>query len=479
MAETQSVEHITADLCVVGAGSGGLSVAAGAQQMGANVVLFEAGEMGGDCLNYGCVPSKSLLMAGKTAQAMRRAERFGITPVEPALDAVKVRDHVKSVIGAIAPHDSQERFESFGVTVIREFARFTGPNTVEADGVKVQAKRIIVATGSSAFVPPITGINDVPYLTNETVFDLGEVPEHLIIIGGGPIGAELAQAHRGLGAKVTVVEALSLMPKDDAEAVEIVRRHLIADGVSLKEGAKVTAVHKTDAGIAVDIDKDGAAETLTGSHLLVAAGRAPNLQGLDLDKAGIRYSPKGIEVDARLRTSNKKVFAIGDCAGGFQFTHVAGYHASVLIKKVLFWLPSKVDYTALPWVTFTEPELAQVGHSEQTARDAGLDFQILRWSFAENDRAQAERQTDGFVKVIITPKGAVLGATIVGPHAGELIQTWALAITQKIKIGAIASMIAPYPTFGEVNKRAAGSFYTPKLFSERTRKIVRFLLKFS
>jgi len=471
-------DRIEADLCVIGAGSGGLSVAAGAQQMGAKVVLFEAGEMGGDCLNYGCVPSKSLLVAGRTAHAMRHAEAYGIGSVDPAVDAARVRAHVKGVIGAIAPHDSQERFEGFGVTVIRKFAKFAGPNEVVADGVSVTAKRIVIATGSRAFVPPIDGLDTVPYLTNETIFELSETPSHLIVIGGGPIGAELAQAHRRLGARVTIVEALSLLPKDDAEAAELVRRQLVADGLTLKERTKVVAVRDAAGAIEVDIEKDGAGETLQGSHLLVATGRQPNVDGLDLEKADIAYSKKGIEVDARLRTGNKKVFAIGDSIGGFQFTHVAGYHASVVIKNALFRLPSKVDYSALPWVTFTDPELAQVGHSEQTARDAGLDFEILRWSFAENDRAQAERATDGFVKVILTPKGRVLGATIVGPHAGELIQTWALAIAQKIKIGAIASMIAPYPTFGEVNKRAAGSYYTPKLFSERTRKIVRFLMKF-
>ncbi|MCR9256619.1 MAG: FAD-dependent oxidoreductase [Alphaproteobacteria bacterium] len=472
-------DRIEADLCVIGAGSGGLSVAAGAQQMGAKVVLFEAGEMGGDCLNYGCVPSKSLLVAGRTAHTMRTADRFGIAAATPAVDAIKVRDHVKGVIGAIAPHDSQERFEGFGVHVIRKFAKFAGPDTVVADGVEVKAKRFVVATGSSAFVPPIPGLADVPYLINETVFELTETPSHLVVIGGGPIGVELAQAHRRLGAEVTIVEALSLLPKDDPEAAEIVRRHLVADGIALREGAKVVAVRGQAGAIEVDVEKDGSTETLAATHLLVAAGRKPNVDGLDLEKAGIAYSPKGIEVDDRLRTRNPKVYAIGDSIGGYQFTHVAGYHASVIIKNVLFRLPSKVDYSALPWVTFTDPELAQVGHTEASARQAGLDFEILRWSFAENDRAQAERETDGFVKVIITRKGRVLGATIVGPHAGELIQTWALAISQKIKVGAIASMIAPYPTLGEVNKRAAGSWYTPKLFNERTRKIVRFLLKFS
>jgi len=465
------------DICVIGAGSGGLSVAAGASQMGARVVLIEKAEMGGDCLNTGCVPSKALLAAGHAAESARTAARFGVDPGVPAIDGRRVHDHVHGVIGAIAPMDSVERFEGLGVTVIREAARFTGPSTVDADGRKISARRFVVATGSTAFVPPIPGLVDVPYLTNETIFDCQEVPDHLIVVGGGPIGMEMAQAHRHLGAQVTVLEMFRIMPKDDPELVGVVRNRFAAEGIDIREGVKVVGASKNGDGIAVTVAENGQQSQVVGSHVLVAAGRRPTVDGLDLEKAGIAYSPKGIEVDARLRTTNRNVFAIGDVAGGYQFTHVAGYHAGIVIKNALFRIPAKQDMRAIPWVTYTSPEVAQVGLTEEEARKTEPEIRVLRWSFHENDRAQAERQTDGLIKAVTTPRGRILGAGIAGPAAGELIQTWVLAMSQKMKVGALATMVAPYPTLGEVSKRAAGTFYAPSLFSERTRKIVRFLNK--
>jgi pyruvate/2-oxoglutarate dehydrogenase complex dihydrolipoamide dehydrogenase (E3) component len=470
---------LATDLCVIGAGSAGLAVAAGAAQMGADVVLIEKGRMGGDCLNYGCVPSKSLIAAAKAAHAIRHAGRFGVDGHEPEIDFQAVHYHVKGVIAAIAPHDSQERFEGLGVRVIRAPARFVGPQEVEADGGRVRARRIVVATGSSPAIPPIAGLAEVPHLTNETVFDLTERPEHLVVIGGGPIGCELAQAFRRLGAAVTVLEMLSILPKDDPAAVAVVRAQLRADGIDLREQVSVKAVARDGNGVAVTIEKANGAQRINGSHVLVAAGRRANVDGLDLEAAGIAYGPKGIKVDARLRTSNRRAYAIGDVVGGLQFTHVAAHHASVVIKNVLFKLPAKVDDRAVPWVTYTEPELAQVGLTEDLARQRGVAVQAVRWSFQENDRAQAERETAGFVKALVDGRGRIHGATIVGERAGELIQPWVLAISSGVKIGAIAQLIAPYPTFGEVSKRAAGSYYTPKLFSERTRKLVRFLMRFS
>ena len=472
-------EPIRTDLCVIGAGSGGLAVAAGAVQMGARVVLIEQGKMGGDCLNYGCVPSKSLIAAGRAAHVIRTAGRFGVNGHEPEIDFLGVHDHVKAVIAANAPHDSQERFERLGVEVIRAQARFVGPQEVVADGQRIQARRIVVATGSSPAVPPIAGLADVPHLTNETVFDLTERPEHLIVIGGGPIGCELAQAFRRLGARVTILELFSILPKDDPEAVDLVREQLRAEAMDLREQIEVGSVAREGNGVAVTVREAGVEQRITGSHVLVAAGRRANVDGLDLEAAGIAYSAKGIKVDARLRTSNKRVFAIGDVAGGFQFTHVAAHHASVVIKNALFKLPAKVDDRAVPWVTYTDPELAQVGLTEALARERGVALDGLRWAFKDNDRAQAERETAGFVKVLVDRRGRVHGATIVGARAGELIHPWVLAIANGIKIGAIAQFIAPYPTLGEVSKRAAGSYYTPKLFSERTRKLVRLLLRFS
>jgi pyruvate/2-oxoglutarate dehydrogenase complex dihydrolipoamide dehydrogenase (E3) component len=472
-------EPVRTDLCVIGAGSGGLAVAAGAVQMGASVVLIEQGKMGGDCLNYGCVPSKSLIAAGRAAHIIRTAGRFGVNGHEPEIDFLGVHDHVKGVIAAIAPHDSQERFEKLGVTVIRAHARFVGPQEVEADGRRIRARRIVVATGSSPAVPPIAGLAEVPYLTNETVFDLTERPEHLIVIGGGPIGCELAQAHRRLGARVTVLELFSILPKDDPEAVGLVREQLRAEGIDLREQIEVGSIAREGNGVAITITDAGAEQRITGSHVLVAAGRRANVDGLDLEVAGIEYSPKGIQVDARLRTSNRRVYAIGDVAGGFQFTHVAAHHASVVIKNVLFKLPAKVDDRAVPWVTYTEPELAQVGLTEALARDRGVQVDALRWEFQDNDRAQTERATAGFAKALVDRRGRVHGATIVGERAGELIHPWVLAIANGIKIGALAQFIAPYPTLGEVSKRAAGSYYTPKLFSDRTKKLVRLLMRLS
>ena len=469
---------LTPDICVIGAGSAGLSIAAGASQMGAETVLIESGKMGGDCLNYGCVPSKSLLVAGKAAKAPAFAARLGVKLPPAEIDFQAVHDHVQGVIAAIAPHDSVERFEGLGVKVIQARGRFLSPDEVAAGEQRIKARRFVVATGSSAFVPPILGIDQVPYLTNETVFDLTACPEHLIVIGGGPIGCELGQAFRHLGAKVSIVEMFSIMPKDDPELVAVIRTRLRAGGIDVLENTKVAGVARKGDGVAVTLESEGESRTLSGSAILLAAGRRPNVEDLDLEAAGIAFDRGGIKVDDRLRSSNKRVFSAGDVSGGYQFTHMAGYHAGVVIKNVLFRLPSKVDSTAVPWVTFTDPELAHVGMDEEQARSSAGEIRVLRWPYAENDRAQAERQTDGLIKVVTARNGRILGASIVGQHAGELIHPWVLAISQGLKIGAMAGMIAPYPTLGEIGKRAAGSFYTPKLFSERTRKIVRFLARF-
>ena len=470
---------IKADLCVIGAGSGGLTVAAGGSQMGAKVVLIEKGEMGGDCLNYGCVPSKALLAAGHAAQAMRDAGRFGIAAVEPEIDFAAVKRHVKGVIEDIAPMDSQARFEGLGVQVIRAAGRFTGPREVEAGGQRIQARRFVIATGSSAAIPPIPGIADVPLLTNETIFDLEMRPDHLIVIGGGPIGVEMAQAHRRLGCRVTVLEMFGLLGRDDPEAADVVRRQLLAEGIDIREGIAIERVGGGAGGITVTVGKDGTTEDIEGSHLLVAAGRKANVEGLGLEAAGIAFSPKGIGVDARLRTTNKRVFAIGDVTGGYQFTHVAGYHGGIVLRNALFWLPAKARHDAIPWVTYSDPELAQVGLTDIQAKEKlGEGIGILRWSFAENDRANAERKNAGFAKIVTDRKGRILGATIVGPHAGELILPWVMAVSGKWKIGKMAGVIAPYPTLSEVGKRAAGSWFAPRLFNDRTKRIVRFLQRF-
>lgn len=454
------------DLCVIGAGSAGLSLAAGAVQMGASVVLIEKHRMGGDCLNTGCVPSKALLAAAHAAQAARGASRFGVEVAEPVVDFARVHAHVQGVIGTIAPHDSVERFEGLGCTVIREAARFTGPREVAAGAQRIRARRFVVATGSTAAIPPVPGLAGTPHLTNENIFDLTELPAHLLILGGGPIGIEMAQAFRALGARVTVIQRGEILPRDEPEAVAILRGVLTGDGITLIEAAEVTAIRP---GVEVEL-ADG--RIIAGTHLLVAAGRKPNMDGLDLSLAGIETTPAGITVDARLRSSNRHVFAAGDVAGGPQFTHVAGYHAGVLIRNILFGLPAKVDYAALPWVTYCDPELAHVGLTEAEARLANHPVQVLTQPLDGNDRAQAERRTEGLAKIILGGGGRILGATILAPRAGEMIGLWGLAIQARMKIGAVAQMMAPYPTMSEISKRAAGGFYTPSLFSARTRRIV-------
>ena len=473
-------DSLKVDLCVIGAGSGGLSVAAGAVQMGASVALVERHKMGGDCLNYGCVPSKALLAAAHEAATHQSSAAFGVGERPAEVDFAEVHRHVHGVIGAIAPHDSVERFEGLGVKVLQGAARFTGRREIDVDGQTVRAKYFVIATGSRATAPPIPGLDETPYHTNETIFDLTEAPEHLVVIGGGPIGIEMAQAHRRLGSKVTVLEMFGILGKDDPDLVQVVRKRLLEEDVDIREGVKVGKVAGGDAGVAVTVEEDGKTGEIGATHLLVAAGRAPVTDGLDLDVAGIAHDKRGITVDRGLRTTNKRVFAIGDVAGGPQFTHVAGYHAGVIIRRILFrmfW--AKADYRALPWVTYTDPELAHVGLTEEAAKEQYGDVRTVSWSFDENDRAQAERRTEGLIKVVARGKGRVLGASIVGPHAGELILPWVMAIQHKMKIGALTAVIAPYPTLGEVSKRVAGAWYTPSLFSERTRKIVRFLMRFA
>ena len=470
-------ERLKVDVCVIGAGSGGLSVAAGASQMGASVVLLERGRMGGDCLNFGCVPSKALIAAAHAAQAHRDGPRFGVNGPPPEIDFQAVHDHVQGVIAAIAPQDSEARFTGLGVRVVRAQARFVGPREVEAGDLRIEARRFVIATGSSPLVPPIPGLAETPHFTNETIFDNTALPARLLVIGGGPIGLELAQAHRRLGAEVTVAEAAKALPKDDPEAAAVVLARLRREGVTIIEGAKVAAVRAIEGGVALDLEGEDGKRSVEGSALLVAAGRRANVEGLGLEAAGVAYSPKGVQVDARLRTTNKHVYAIGDAAGGLQFTHVAGYHAGIALRNILFRLPAKAD-APIPWVTYTDPELAHVGLTEAEAKRQGQAIHVLRWPFAENDRAQTERAIEGFAKIVTTPRGKVLGATIVGRHAGELIQPWVLALANTLSIGKMAGVVAPYPTLGEVGKRAAGSFFMPKLFSPRTRALVRFLARF-
>lgn len=465
------------DFCVIGAGSGGLSFAAGAAQMGASVVLIEKGKMGGDCLNTGCVPSKALLAAAKVGHIIQESPRFGWKTAFPTLDFKKVHQHVHDVIAAIAPHDSVERFEGLGVTVIQEEAKFLDEKTVETPNYVIQAKRYIVATGSISFIPPIEGLDLIPTFTNESIFNLQELPEHLVVIGGGPIGIEMAQAFRRFGSQVTVLEAALALPKDDPEIVGQLKKILIQEGIVIHEHVRILSCSKTDSRVHLACtDPQGQPFEVVASHVLVATGRRPNINALNLKAAEIEFTPKGIVVDATLRTSNPRIYAVGDCTGGYQFTHMAGYHAGLVIRNSIFRLRSKIETRAIPWVTYTDPELAHVGFLESQLQTENIKYRVLRLPFGANDRAQAEGKTLGEIKVLVSQKGAVLGATILGSQAGELIYPWVMAIQNKLALSAITSSIAPYPTMNELSKRVAGSFYTEKLFGPFMKKVVRFIM---
>ncbi len=469
-------ETLTPDICIIGAGSGGLTVAAAAASFGVSVVLIEKGKMGGDCLNYGCVPSKALLAAGKQAQAMRNGAKFGVTPVEPQVNFKAVMAHVKSVIAAIAPNDSVERFTALGVRVVQAEGKFKDTRTVVAGDITIKARRFVIATGSSAFIPPIPGLENIEYLTNETVFEQDKLPAHLVIIGGGPIGMEMAQAHRRLGAEVTVIEAFAALGKDDPEAASVVLAALRAEGVKILDNTKVTAVEKRGkTGIRVSVEGPDGVATVDGAQLLVAAGRSANVNGMNLEKAGVVYDRRGIKVGANLKSSNRRIYAIGDVAGSLQFTHMAGYHAGLVVRSILFRLPVKENRAIIPWATFTEPELAQAGITEAEAKKSGTAFHVLRWPFAENDRAEAEHKTAGLIKIITNNKGRILGVSIGGHGAGEMINMWALALSKGMSVRDIAGYVAPYPTMAEAGKRAAITYYAPLARSPRLRKLIGFL----
>ncbi len=465
------------DIAIIGAGAAGLSVAAVGAQLGLKVALVERGAMGGDCLNYGCVPSKALLAAAHAAASARTAGQYGVRLPAPEVDWPAVSAHVHAAIARIAPNDSVERFTGLGVQVIQASAQFVAPNAIQAGDRRISFRRCVIAAGSAAIVPPIPGLESTPYLTNETLFELKAAPEHLIIIGGGPIGLEMAQAHARLGCRVTVLEAApGIAFREDAALVAPLRAALLSEGVTLREGAKVASV---EAGPTVVLENG---ERIAGSHLLLAVGRAPRLAGLGLETGNVAYSPRGISVAATLRsTSNKRVWAAGDIAdiagiGPRAFTHVASQHAGVLVRNMMFRLPAKVDYAALPRVTYTDPELCQVGLTQAEAEAAGHQgVRVLDWHLAENDRAIAEGRTEGLARLVLNRKGQLLGGGITAPHAGEMAGLLGLMLGRQLPLAALAGLVVPYPTLAEALKRAAGSYYTPKLFGGVSRALVRAL----
>ncbi|WP_371397011.1 NAD(P)/FAD-dependent oxidoreductase [Fretibacter rubidus] len=470
------------DLCIIGAGSAGLSMAAGAAQLGRSVVLYEGEKMGGDCLNYGCVPSKALIAAGKHAHALGAGAEFGVKPAKATVNFNTVKAHIQGVINHIAPVDSQERFEGLGCIVIREHARFKDKNTVVSDTTEVRAKRFVIATGSRASAPPIPGLSDTPYLTNEDIFSVKTQPKHLLIIGAGPIGLELGQSFLRLGSKVEIIDIAAPLGRSEPEHADILVKALTEEGLIFHTPAKTKLIRKTDTGVAIDLE-DG--RTLEGTHLLVAAGRSPSISGLDLDAGGIKHSRAGIETDDCLRTSNPKVFAAGDVAAGKGgLTHAAGFHAGILIKSFYFLPPGlnrimgKATTDRMPAAIYTQPELASIGMTEAQAKEAGHSVKALHFEFDENDRAIAERSDVGGVKIIATKRGKILGASIVGEGAGDLIQMISVAMTNNVKVMGLVSIIAPYPTRGEAVKRAASSMYKEAFGSSKTQKLAGFMSKF-
>ena len=476
-------QQIKPDICVIGAGAGGLAAAAAAAAFGVNVVLIEDGTMGGEGLSSGALPRSALIAMAGRAQvlrqgALRNGAKLGNKPERFGTDFAAVRAHLRDVVAAVAPQQSRRRFNGLGVRVIAGTGRFTDRETVAVDGVDVKARRFVIATGSLPALPAIPGLADVPYLTSDTVFELSDCPRHLIVIGAGSIGLELAQAFRRLGAEVTVLEAAMPLAGDDPECAAVVLDALARDGVVLRSGVTIAHVRRALARVQVEITGAAGEETIEGTHILVAAGRRPKLDALNLDAAGIGYQPNGIIVDRRLRTSNKHVYAIGEATGAPQLPHLANHQAGLVIRNALFRARVNTDRYAVPSVTYTDPELAQVGLTEDAARAHSGVIRVLRSSYRENDRAQATGAINGHIKIVTDRKGDILGATLVGVGAAENIAAWTLAINQKLNIEALAGVIVPYPTYAEVGKRAAMTYFTRGLTSPLVRRIIGWLRRF-
>jgi pyruvate/2-oxoglutarate dehydrogenase complex dihydrolipoamide dehydrogenase (E3) component len=474
------MERLTPDICVIGGGAAGLSVAAAAAAFGIETALVEKNRLGGECLYTGCVPSKALFAAAKRAAELRRSDAFGVHAADVRVDFAKVMAHVRATIAAIAPADSPERFRGLGVRVVEGEARFKDRRTVSVgENLEISARHFVMATGSTPAVPPILGLHEGAYFTNETIFGLTELPGHLVVIGAGAVGVELAQAFLRLGSRVTVVDEGPALAQDDPECVGVLLAQLEREGVTIRTGVSVTRITHAVGHVGVTIDHDGKEEMMGGSHLLVAAGRRPVLDGLDLKAAGIRYDERGIIVNRKLKTSNSRVYAIGDAAAGQpRFTHAASYQASLVIRNALFRLPVRAEPERIPHVIFTDPELAQTGLTEAQARARGMKIRVQRWPYHDNDRAQVERQHYGHIKVISDPKGRILGATIVGPEAGELITAWTLAIAQGLTLRSFVDLVVPYPTLSEIGKRAAFGFFVPRLTQPLLRRIIGVLRSF-
>ncbi len=465
------------DIAILGAGSAGLVVAAGSAALGAKVLLIENDLMGGDCLNYGCVPSKSFLHAAHLAGRMKSADKYGVFAENQTADVSRLMAYVKSVVDGIAPHDSVERFESLGVDVRLGNASFADSHTLVLNGEKLSAKSIVIATGSTAFVADIGGLAGLPYYTNHNIFKMEKLPKSLAVLGGGPIGLELGQGFSNLGVKVHIIDRNErLFNKDEPEVFSVMENSLKADGVKLYLGSSVEKIEKTELGVKIHCKKDDESFTVKAQELLVSMGRVPNSKNLGLEKVGVKLNRHGyVQTDDRLQTSVKNIYACGDITGPYQFTHSAGYQAGVVVQNALFGLSAKASYSNIAWCTYTSPEVAHVGVLEKEAVEKGLQIETIFISMGENDRARAEEDTDGFLKLILDKKGTVIGATMVAEHAGELISTAALAVSARQNISVFNSVMLPYPTKAEIYKKAA-SEYRKKHVTPWQKNLLKFLI---
>ena len=466
------------DIGIIGAGAGGLTVAAGAAQLGAKTLLIEKEkELGGDCLHFGCVPSKTLIKSAHVYHLMKNAEKFGLPKVDlPPIDFRKVSARVRSVISTIQHHDSVERFCGLGAQVEFGHPNFTDEHAIRLNGKSYTAKAWVVASGSSAIIPPIKGLDQTPYITNKELFYIDQLPQSMIVLGAGPIGVEMAQAFRRFGTEVTVVDmAPQILPYDDQDLANAVMETLQSEGVKFYVNHTIEATEDLGNERKVTLQhKDGSTISLTAETLLVALGRVANVENLGLEAIGVGYDRRGIKVDNRMRTNHKHIYAVGDVNGGYQFTHAAGYEGGIVVSNAIFRLPRKADYTYLPWCTFTDPTLAHIGMNEKMAREAGIDYKVFTEEFKDNDRGVAEGEKTGKIKMILDAKEKPIGVQILGPHAGDLLAEWVAVLNGKVKLATLAAAVHPYPTLGEINKRVAGNFFSPKIFSEKVQKGLKF-----
>lgn len=470
------------DIGVIGGGAAGLTVSAGSAQLGAKTLLIEKEpKLGGDCLHYGCVPSKTLIRTAQVYHQAKRFQEFGLPAIEiPPVDYAKVAARIQSVIDEIQPHDSEERFCSLGVQVKFGQCSFIDEHSVRMNGETVSAKTWVVATGSSPGVPPIPGLDKTPFLTNMDIFSMQELPSSLIILGAGAIAMEMAQAFTRLGARVEVVQRSGqILSREDKDMADIVMDRLLNEGVLFHLNTHVQEVSDQNGVRNVRIQyQDGRETVLSSAAILVAMGRRVNVEGLGLNNAGIKYDDKGVRVTSRLRTSQKHIYAAGDVLGKYQFTHAAGYEGGIVVSNAVFHLPRKVNYATMPWCTYTDPELASIGLNEKAAQEKGLEYEVHIEEFSGNDRALAEGETAGQIKLLLNDSGKPLGVQIAGAHAGEVISEWVAALNSSAKMTTMAGAVHPYPTLAEINKRVAGAYLGPKIFSEKVKKTLKFFFNF-